>query len=631
MAAGPALRMTPLRWDRLAVRGGYWGARLDALRSAGLPAIHHQLATTGRIDAFRLEWREGQPDPPHIFWDSDVAKWLEAAAYALGTGPDEVLAGQVDEAVALVCRAQQPDGYLNVHFTVVHPERRWANLRDWHELYCAGHLLEAAVALDQAIGDRRLLDAMERYLALIAEVFGTGEGQRRGYPGHEEIELALVKLYRHTGSGAALELAKYFVDQRGQQPHYWIVEGEARGEDVSKWWGGDFSYNQSHVPVREQTTAEGHSVRAMYLYCAMADLAAETGDGALRQACLALWENVTERRMYVTGGLGSSRHGERFTHDYDLPNETAYAETCAAIGLVMWAHRMLQMEGDARYADVLELALYNGVMSGVSLAGTHFFYANPLRVDPRDYRAAFAPHRQDWFNCACCPTNLARLLMSLGTYAASVAAGTAYLHLYVAGEYQAGPVRFTVETNYPDDGQVRLTIVSAPTTPWTIALRRPGWTPEAVWQVNGGAAAPELAGGYARFARQWAAGDVLEASFAMPPERLRARPEVVADVGRVALRRGPLVYCLEEADNGRALDAVVLPDTAELRAVPRPDLLGGTVTLQATGRREQAVGDGLYSILPPAAEACELIAVPYALWQNRGEGEMTVWVRSAPG
>jgi len=624
MGDSPARRLTPLRWDAVTVAGGYWASRLEALRTAGMPAVHHHLATTGRIDAFKLEWREGQPDPPHIFWDSDVAKWLEAAAYQLGSVPDPELAAQVDAAVALICAAQQPDGYLNVHFTVVRPDQRWANLRDWHELYCAGHLLEAAVALDQAMGDRRLLDTMERYLALIAKVFGTGQGQQPGYPGHEELELALVKLYRHTGSQSALDLARYFVDQRGQQPHYWATEAAARGEDIAKWWNGDFSYNQSHLPVREQTTAEGHSVRAMYLYCAMADLAAETGDEALRQACLTLWGNVTQRRMYVTGGLGSSRHGERFTHDYDLPNETAYAETCAAIGLVFWAHRMLQMEVDAEFADVLELALYNGVMSGISLPGTHFFYANPLRVDPKDYRAAFAPHRQDWFGCACCPTNIARLMASIGTYAASVANDALYLHLYVAGEYQAGPLRLRVDTEYPYDGRVTLTILEAPRSPFTLAFRQPGWCREATWSCE----PDEVTGGYATFQRVWSPGDTLAAEFVMVPERLRARPEVVANVGRVALRRGPLVYCLEEADNGPQLDSVVLPDDAAIVAEARPELLGGCVVLRADGRRETAGDGSLYRAAPLAATGCELVAVPYALWQNRGEGEMTVWIRA---
>jgi len=629
MATEPALRMNPMRWDGLTLRAGYWAGRLAAMRGAGLPAIHHHLATTGRIDAFRLEWRAGQPDPPHIFWDSDVAKWLEAAAYALASGSDEVLAEQVDSTVALICQAQQPDGYLNVHFTVVRPEQRWANLRDWHELYCAGHLLEAAVALDQALGDRRLLDAMERYVGLIATVFGTGEGQRRGYPGHEELELALVKLHRHTGSQEALDLARYFIDERGRQPHYYRLEAEARGEDIGTWWNGDMGYNQSHLPVREQTTAEGHSVRAMYLYCAMADLAAETGDAALRQACRRLWENVTRRRMYVTGGLGSSRHGERFTRDYDLPNETAYAETCAAIGLVMWAQRMLQMEADAEYADVMELALYNGVMSGIPLPGTHFFYANPLRVDPRDYRAAFAPHRQDWFGCACCPTNLARLLTSLGRYAASEAESAGYLHLFAAGEYRLGPLRLEVTTDYPYDGRVRLTVLDAPEAPWTIAVRRPGWARAAQWTIDGDAATPDMVGGYALFRRVWARGTALEVVFEMPAERLRSRPEVVANAGRVALRRGPLVYCLEEADNGPALDAVVLPDDAPLTVQARPEWLGGTVVLCASGRRERAWNGRLYAAENLPQEACELVAVPYALWQNRGEGEMTVWIRSA--
>ena len=628
--SSPCRRMVPLKWDQVRFEGGFWAPRLETVRTASLQAMHHHLATTGRLEAFRLDWQPGDPNPPHIFWDSDVAKWLEAAAYSLATHPDQTLARQVDEAVGLICAAQQPDGYLNVHYTVVDPKHRWSNLRDRHELYCAGHLLEAAVALDQAIGDPRLLEAMARYVDLIGQVFGPGEGQKRGYPGHEEIELALVKQHRHTGSEAALNLARFFVDERGREPHYYKLEAEARGDDISQWWNGDMSYNQSHVPVREQTTAEGHSVRAMYLYCAMADLAAETGDEALRQACLTLWSNVTRRRMYVTGGLGSSRHGERFTQDYDLPNETAYAETCAAIGLVLWAHRMLQMEADAEYADVLELALYNGVLSGISLPGTHFFYANPLRVDPQDYRAAFAPHRQDWFGCACCPTNLARLLTSLGSYVASTSDNGLWVHLFIDGSIETANLKLRQVTKYPYEGTITFQVDAAVEGEQVVAIRRPSWARSAAWAVNGQAAAPEMVAGYAVFRREWRAGESLTVALEMPPERLRSRPEVAADVGRVALRRGPLVYCLEEADNGPQLDAVSLPAGAALVAEPS-ELFGGTVVLRAHGVRERSWNGALYASEPLPSEPCELLAVPYALWQNRGEGEMTVWVRETAG
>lgn len=635
--------LRPLPLTSVTLADSFWAPRQETTRRVTLPIELKHLRDTGRIDAFRLGWRPGVPNPPHIFWDSDVAKWVEAAAYSLATHPDPALAGDLDEVAKLIAGAQQPDGYLNVHFTVVEPEKRWANLRDWHELYCAGHLIEAAVAHQQATGDDTLLDALCRYADYIGQVFGRGEGQRRGYPGHEELELALVRLYRHTGERRYLDLAQYFVDERGRQPHYFDQEAEARGDDPAQWHGRDYRYLQAHLPVREQATAEGHAVRAMYLYSGMVDVAAETGDESLLEAARRLWRNVTERRMYVTGGIGSASQGERFTWDYHLPNYSAYTETCAAIGLVFWAHRLLQIEPRGDYADVMERALYNGVLSGISLAGDRFFYVNPLGVDYRAYReevdrygrSSVVPERQEWFGCACCPPNIARLLTSLGNYAYSTAADGLFVHLHIAGTAQAEVngqrVSLQVETRYPWGEDVTITVQAESEAEFDLALRLPGWCCQPQVTVNCEAVALKgvLREGYAYLRRAWRAGDIVRLTLPMPVERVYAHPQVRDDAGRTALQRGPLVYCLEEVDNGANLEAVRLPREADLRPEWRPDLLGGVMVLRGTARRldSQPWGDTLYTAEPPVERPVELTAVPYYAWANRGPGDMLVWVR----
>ena len=636
-------QMEPVSFTRVKMQDAFWSPRQEINRTATIPAVYEQSKRTGRIDAWKLGWKPGDPDPPHIFWDSDVAKWIEAVGYSLAVHPDPELEALADALIDDIASAQQADGYLNIHFTVVEPEKRWTNLRDWHELYCAGHLMEAAVAYDEGTGKRKLLDVLCRYADYIGTVFGRGEGQKRGYPGHEEIELALVKLYRATGEKRYLDLARYFVDERGQQPHYFEIEAQARGEDPGRLDHRMYNYNQSHLPVREQTTAEGHAVRAMYLYCGMADVAAETGDEALIAACRRLWENVTRRRMYVTGGIGSSSYGERFTYDYELPNEIAYAETCAAIGLVMWAQRMLHLEGDGAYADVMERALYNGMLSGVSFDGRHFFYANPLEVDPERYlhrpdlfrQHVASPRRQEWFGCSCCPTNVVRTMGSLGQYVYSQGDAAAYVHLYVQGEgaLNVGGQKVVLEqkTRYPWDGQVEVTVRPEKEISFTLALRIPGWCRQAALRVNGQAVAiePLRDRGYVRVERAWKAGDAVVLELAMPVERIEAHPAVREDAGRVALQRGPLVYCLEEVDNGPHLPDLALPRDAPLQAAFDPSLLGGVVAITGQALRRALPGwEGeLYRSAQPATHMVPFKAIPYYAWANRAPGEMLVWIR----
>ena len=618
-------RWTPVPFTHVWIDDAFWAPRITANRERTLPAEYRQCLETGRIDAFRLRWKPGMPNEPHIFWDSDVAKWIEAASYSLAAHPDPALAALVDEVAALIAAAQQPDGYLNTHYTQVEPQNRWTNLRDNHELYCAGHLIEAAVAHYQATGSRVLLDTLCRYADYIATVFGTGAGQQRGYCGHEEIELALVKLYHATGETRYLRLAQYFIDARGQQPHYFDQEAEARG-DAARFWAGSYAYCQADKPVRELTDVEGHAVRAMYLYSAMADLAGETGDETLLAACTRLWDGLCRKKMYLTGGIGPSRHNEGFTTDYDLPNETAYAETCAAIGLVFWCHRMLQTTGDGRYANVMERALYNGVISGVSLDGEKFFYENPLA-------SAGGHHRQAWFGCACCPPNVARLLASLGGYIYSQNADGLAVHLYVQGQTQvqlAGvPVTVRQQTRYPWEGDVQLTLDLAAPTTFTLSLRIPGWCRSYTLEVNGQPVNATVEQRYARVRRVWQRGDMVTLKLAMPVERIEAHPEVQADLGRVALQRGPLVYCLEGVDHAAPVHRLALPADAVLTPRFDPELLGGVVVLEGDAVAREAAGweNTLYRPQqPPHTTPTPLRAVPYCTWDNREPGEMAVWL-----
>ena len=630
----------PLDLGSVVIDDAFWAPRITRIREITLPAQHRQLRDTGRLDALRLDWRPGMQPVPHIFWDSDVAKWVEAASYSLATAPDGRLERQVDEAVELLAGAQRDDGYLNTYFTVVEPGRRWTDLRDAHELYCAGHLIEAGVAHFEATGKRTLLDVVMRYADYIDSVFGPEPGQIHGYDGHEEIELALVKLYRMTGQERYLRLGAYFVDERGRQPFFFDQEAAERGTPGYFGSRPPFDqreqdpqrfrrYNQSHVPVREQREVAGHAVRAMYLYSAVADIATETGDAGLFTVCRQLWDHVTARRMYVTGGIGSTAEIEGFTEDYDLPNDSAYAETCAAIGLVFWAHRLALADRDRRYVDVLERALYNGVLAGISQDGSRFFYDNPLASHGEH-------HRQLWFGVACCPPNLARLLTSLGRYTYSQRVDEAVVHLFVAGTgtFDIAGQTVTVEqrTEYPWDGRVELVLHVDRPVGFTLSTRIPGWCADPSLSVNGEHI--ELAAitdrGYASLDRQWHDGDIVLLDLPMPVRRCYAHPNVAADLGRVALARGPLVYCFEGVDHDGDVETLTLPSDASLTTAERNGL-PGMVVLEGTGRRFDATDwDGaLYRDTPSRQIPVEVTAVPYYSWDNRAPGPMQVWIQES--
>ncbi len=619
---------TPIDFTQVRLTDAFWAPRQQLVRERTLPHIYRQFEETGHLDVLNRQWHfDGATHLPYVLWDSDIAKWLESAGNALATQPDPALERQVDHLIELLTCLQHSDGYLNTYYTFVEPGQRWSNLRDWHELYCAGHLIEAGVAHAQATGKRTLLTIACRYADYIATVFGVGEGQRRGYCGHPEIELALIRLYRLTQETRYLELSRYFIEERGRHPHYFDQEAEARGESPQDFWAGTYEYNQSHAQVRNQPQVVGHAVRAMYLYCALADLAVELGDPSLKATCERLWQHLTATRLYITGGIGSSSQNEGFTADYDLPAFQAYAETCAAIGLVMWSHRMLQVDVDSRYADVLERALYNGLLSGLGLDGTSFFYANPLASNGTH-------HRKGWFKCACCPLNLARFLLSLGQYCSGVNDKNIFIHLYAQGSITAhiGDQPFTIHqmTRYPWDGTVQFSFDTMHPVECGINLRLPGWCRRAQLRVNDQTIEidPLLQKGYIHLYRIWDAEDTVILELPMPVERMIAHSHVTTAKGSVALQRGPLVYCIESVDNGAALDECMLPATATIQARFWPDLLGGVVTLETVAERQIDQPGILYSRWPPQYKSQSLRAIPYHVWNNRTAGEMRVWIRS---
>ena len=631
-----ARRFTSPRVAAVRIEDDFWGPRQRQLITRTLDAQYAQLEATGRLAAFELTWQPGEPEP-HPFWESDIAKWLEAASNALALEPDNAgLEAKVDRTIALLAGAQQNDGYLNVYFTVVRPGERFTDLRSAHELYGAGHLVEAAVAHHEATGKTTLLDVVRRYVDLIADVFGPGGARVGGYCGHEEIELALVRLARLTSERRYLDLARAFVDARGTDPYYFLTEQRRRG--TPGYFGGTLTpedphflqhreYNQSHLPVREQTEAVGHAVRAMYLYCALADLSVDSDDPTLMDACERLWEHLTTKRMYVTAGIGSSAHNEGFTRDYHLPNETAYAETCASIGLMMWARRMANITGQARYVEILERALYNGVIAGVSADGTKFFYENPLASDGD-------VERRDWFECACCPPNLARLEGSLGSYVYGVAEDAISVDLYIGSRASltvAGrEITLSQRVRYPLDGDIRFALeVPGEPVRFTLRLRVPDWARGARVSVNAEVTAAVVRDGYLEVDREWVDGDRVALSLDLAPRVLHANAAVSADAGRVALAHGPFVYCVEGVDHEVAAHALVL----DLAAEPRVVVGDGerVARLELGGWQERSAGDVLYSEDAPERSAATITAVPYYSWNNRGRSSMAVWLRADRG
>lgn len=635
-------RWRPLSLDEVRLEDRFWTPIRERNRRITLPIQYQQCLDTGRLAAWKLDWKPGDPNKPHIFWDSDVGKWIEAAAYTLHDRRDAELEARIDEVVEWMSKAQHPDGYLNTYFTVVEPGKRWTNLRDNHELYCAGHLAEGAIAYFEATEKRKFLDMICRYMDHIAREFGQGPDQKRGYPGHPEIELALVKLYRATGVKRYLELAAFFVEARGTDPHYYDEEARLRGEDPADYPFQTYAYCQAHLPVRRQTEPVGHAVRALYLYSGMTDVALETGDESLLETCRILWRALVQRRMHITGGVGPSHANEGLTTDYDLPHEGAYLETCAAVALVFWAWRLLQAELRGEYGDVLERALYNGTLSGVSADGKQFFYGNPLGAHPgfdgngcycgRDYHY----RRSDWFGTACCPPNVARMIGQMPQFIAAKARNTLAIHLYAGGTLRAaldgGENQLQMSTHYPWEEETRIRVQATPPTEWELALRLPGWCRNPQWRLNGREVEAPVEEGYLRLSRKWKVGDEVRLVLPMPVECIEAHPAARQTCGRVALQRGPVVYVLEGADNGKNLsDLQLMPDAVFELADSSDPLFHGVPLIQTIARsRDPQPWEGNLYQPPTGAYAKRPIRfIPYFLWANRQPGEMITWIRQS--
>ncbi|MBE5940165.1 MAG: glycoside hydrolase family 127 protein [Lachnospiraceae bacterium] len=582
-----------------------------------------------------------------VFQDSDVAKWIEACAYSLALYPDAKLEKTVDDIIDIIGRAQLDDGYLNTYFTVKEPEHKWQNLHECHELYCAGHMIEAAVAYYEATGKDKLLNIMIRMSDLMYKVFITDKNPELAgaIPGHPEIELALMRLYHLTGNDKYLELTKLFIDNRGNEPNFFETETKRRGWEHFHMNYNDKEYAQNHLPVRKQTKAAGHAVRAVYLYTGMADLAGATDEKELFDACETLFDNIAEKQSYITGAIGSTHHGEAFTTDYDLPNDTIYAETCAAIGLIFFADKMLTLKPSGKYADLMERALYNGVLSGMQLDGSRFFYVNPLEVNPGisgvygNYRHVL-PERPKWFGCACCPPNVSRLLTSLGKYVIHHNDDTIYSNLFVGGKADiplaSGNVTLTVTTDYPTGGVVKYTFDEVSDSEITLAIRIPWFTYDedgktsCVLTHNGKTLDVNniTNDGYAYISDIFKSGDEIILSMELTPVKMYANTSVRYDVNNVAIMRGPIVYCFEGADNtDGALQEYGITADAKIKEGAPMDIIPGTtvIPLIIDGYTKKLSGK-LYSTVAPVTTPATLTAIPYYTWGNRGLNQMRVWM-----
>ncbi|GAB3635932.1 glycoside hydrolase family 127 protein [Hymenobacter arcticus] len=619
----------------------FWLPRLKTNTDVTIPASFARCESTNRVKNFEMAAaKSGKFATVFPFDDTDIYKTIEGASYSLSVYPDAKLSAYLDELIAKVGAAQEPDGYLYTARTIdpAHPhpwagKERWEKERELsHELYNAGHLYEAAVAHYEATGKKTLLNIALKNADLVCAVFGPGK--RSVAPGHEIVEMGLVKLYRVTGQAKYLTTAKFFLDARGHYPGY-----DPKSPDT--WKNG--SYWQDDKPVVAQTEAEGHAVRAEYLYSAMADVAALTGDKQMLAAVDTIWNNLVAKKFYITGGTGAVPGGERFGANYELPNATAYNETCASVADVFWHERMFQLHGDAKYIDVLEKVLYNGLISGVGLDGKSFFYSNAMQIKSLESYHDTEPARAGWFECSCCPTNLARLMPALPGYVYAQKGRSLYANLFVSGKAQLTinkqQVQLTQSTNYPWDGDLKFTVDPVKSAAdFDLLVRIPGWArneamPSSLYtfeqpsaqaatiKVNGKATPYTLQNGYAVLSRKWHKHDVVEVSLPLEVRRVHANPLVKDDLGKVALQRGPVMYCAEWQDNNGKASNIVVPTGTAFTATYQPSLLHGVTTLTATVPIVQIAADGTSVSTVPRT----LTAIPYYAWANRGKGEMTVW------
>lgn len=623
------LRELPLH--RVQVKDAFWSARQNTIIDVTIPymeaVLNDRIEGIDRshaIENFRAA--AGESDEAFygmVFQDSDVYKWIEAAAYALMVRPDAALEKRLDDVIALIGRAQQADGYINTYFTLK-DEPRFSNLLECHELYCAGHLLEAAVACYEALGKRELLEIGEKLCACLMDQF-----EHDGIPGHQEIEIGLMRMYHVTGKKEYLDLCMKFLDRRGADPDWFRKNTPAHpgicygGYDIDPQ---DTAYNQSYAPVREQKDVRGHAVRMVYMLTAMADAAKSTGDAALVAACRAMIDNMETRRMYLTGGLGARAAHESFGGDFELPNDRGYNETCASVACVFLMEKMLLHGADGRYADLMERQLYNGALAGMQLDGRRFFYVNPLEVDPEragiedDVKHVLA-QRPPWYPCACCPPNLARLITSLGRCLWMESDDTLYSNLLIGSTAETAHGRIALETGYPWKGSARYTFESAAQTPFALAIHVPGYVRpnELTVCVNEERAEYDIRDGYLYITRSWRPGDTVSLAFDMQPKLVMGDERVAGNRGCAAVMRGPMVYCFEQADHAADLLKLRLDPQGCIREEPyKISLLGGVTPLKVPGQDEQG-------------HAAVLTAIPYYSWANRGKGAMRVWIPVVKG
>ena len=598
---------------------GFWKKRFDINKEITIPTIYNRFTETGRFEAFKFNWKEGMPNKPHIFWDSDIAKWMEAVAYTIQLNPDKELEKIVDETVDLIEKNQCEDGYFNVYFTVVEPDKRFTN-RDMHELYCAGHLTEAAVAYFNATGKDKFLKLMCKYMDCIEKAFITEKTARFSTPGHEEIELALIRLYRCTKDKKYLEMCRFFIENRGKCKN---------DNDCRNWTG--MNYDQSDAPVRELKEASGHSVRAMYLYCGMADLAAETNDKSLFDACERLFDNIYFRRMYITGGIGSTSFGEAFAEDYVLPNDLAYSETCASIGLALFAARMGAIVPDSKYADAAELAIYNCILSGVSLKGNSFFYVNPLEINMNRHRIMktyyssrenLLTHRLEVFDCSCCPPNLARFVASIGNFIYTCDENTVICHHFIESEAEFDNIRIKQQTGYPNRGDVRFSISGMKGKKF--GVRIPGWCTYV--SLNGKILDAPITKGYA-YIDISEENLVLDFYFEMKTKLICANPKVEDDIGKVCVCRGPLVYCIESSLNDDIpLNSIYIDKEIKPGLEFDEEINAYRIITKAHIYSDES--KLYYDVKDRKISEKEITLLPYYAFANHGDSDMKIWLRT---
>lgn len=618
-------KMSDISFRDTSIEDGFWKNRQRTVSETSIYSIWERFKETGRFNALNFNWKDGQPNRPHFFWDSDIAKWIESVAYLLESKEDKTLEDAVDEVVDLIQVHQDVSGYFNIYFTVIEPDERWKRRTD-HELYCAGHLIEAAVAYFEATGKDKFLNVMIRYANHIEKVFLIDKTAAFITPGHEEIELALVKLYHCTGERRYLELSKFFIDHRGQDAK----------ESYYNW--ANARYAQDHLPVREQSTAEGHAVRAVYLYSGMADIAREYEDENLFIACRRIFQNIMQRRMYITGGIGSSAVGEAFTIDYDLPNLTAYSESCAALGLALFARRMLLLDVDSMYSDITERVLYNGFLSSISLGGKSFFYENPIEIHPellnRDISVKNGgtrlpiTQRKEVFDCSCCPPNITRFIASIGDFLYTNDKDTLFVHHYMASVTKTNinevPMEIFQQTSYPLQGNIAFSIKGSGVK--SVAFRIPYWCENYNFTLNGNEAPIIVKKGYAYISRSLLETDTINVIFEIKPQLIEASPKLQENSGRVALQRGPIIYCLEAIDNGDLLRDVRIDVHGQFDSIF--DKYYGVQAINTIGYR-RIIEDFENSLYKPVSEKLEQVHlkfIPYYGFANRGESEMIVWV-----